>query len=40
MLLFGTLPSWSYGGSRGYFPADTFGGVLLVVVVLAVMGRI
>lgn len=40
MLLFGTLPSWSYSRSWGYFPAGTFGTVLLVVLVLTVMGRI
>ncbi len=40
MLLFGTLPAWSYSRSWGYFPAGTFGTVLLVVLVLAVMGRI
>ena len=40
MLLFGTLPTWSYSESWGYFPAGTFGTVLLVLVVLAVAGRI
>ena len=40
MLVLGTLPSWSYSRSWGYFPSGSFGTVLLVVLVLAVTGRI
>jgi hypothetical protein len=40
LLLVGALPSWPYSREWGYFPAGTFGTVLLVVIVLAVLGRI
>ncbi len=40
MLLVGALPSWSHSRGWGYFPAGTLGTVLIVVIVLAVLGRI
>lgn len=40
MLLVGSLPSWSYSRGWGFFPAGTLGLVLIVVIVLATMGRI
>ena len=40
MLLVGALPSWPYSRGWGYFPAGTLGTVLIVVLLLAVMGRI
>ncbi|MEX2205469.1 MAG: DUF3309 family protein [Myxococcota bacterium] len=40
MLLFGALPAWPHSRGWGYFPAGTLGSVLLVVILLAVMGRI
>ena len=40
MLLVGALPAWPHSRGWGYFPAGTLGTVLLVVILLAVMGRI
>jgi hypothetical protein len=40
LLLIGALPSWGYSRSWGYFPSGTLGLVVLVIVVLALMGRI
>ena len=40
MLLVGALPTWPHSRGWGYFPAGTLGTVLLVVLLLAVMGRI
>ena len=40
MLVAGALPAWPHSRGWGYFPAGTFGTVLLIVIVLAVLGRI
>jgi len=40
MLVAGALPAWPHSRGWGYFPAGTVGTVLLVVILLAVMGRI
>jgi len=40
MLLVGALPTWPHSRGWGFFPAGTLGTVLLVVILLAVMGRI
>jgi len=40
MLLVGALPAWPHSRGWGYFPAGTLGTVLIVVILLAVMGRI
>ena len=40
LLLVGALPSWGYSRSWGYFPSGGLGLVLVIIVVLAVMGRI
>jgi len=40
MLLLGAWPSWPYSRSWGYFPSGTLGLVLIVVVVLALLGRV
>lgn len=40
MLFAGAVPAWPHSRSWGYFPAGTLGTVLLVVIVLAVLGRI
>lgn len=39
LLLFGAWPSWPYSRSWGYFPSSTLGLLLIVVVVLALLGR-
>jgi uncharacterized protein DUF3309 len=39
-LLLGAVPTWPYSRDWGYFPSGTLGVVLLVVVVLALTGRL
>ncbi|MGA6982491.1 MAG: DUF3309 family protein [Candidatus Sulfotelmatobacter sp.] len=40
LLLLGALPTWPYSTGWGYYPSGGLGLVLLVVVILAVMGRL
>jgi len=40
LLLLGALPAWPHSRDWGYFPSGTLGTVLLVVLILALMGRI
>jgi len=40
LLLLGALPSWPYSSSWGYYPSGTLGVVVVVVLVLALLGRI
>jgi len=40
LLLLGALPAWPHSRDWGYYPSGTLGTVLLVVVILALMGRI
>ncbi len=40
LLVAGAVPAWPHSRNWGYFPAGTLGTVLLVVILLAVMGRI
>jgi hypothetical protein len=40
LLLLGALPTWPYSASWGYYPSGGLGLVLIVVVVLAVAGRL
>jgi hypothetical protein len=40
ILLVGALPSWPYSRSWGYYPSGVLTTVLVVVVVLALLGRI
>ena len=40
LLLLGAWPSWPYSRRWGYFPSGTLGLVLIVVVVLALLGRV
>ncbi len=40
LLLLGALPSWPYSRGWGYYPSSTLGLVLVVVLVLALMGRV
>jgi len=40
LLLFGAWPAWPYSRSWGYFPSSTLGLLLIVVVVLALLGRV
>jgi len=40
MLLVGALPMWPYSSGWGYYPGGGLGLVLLIVVILAISGRI
>lgn len=40
LLLIGALPTWPYSSGWGYYPGGGFGLILIIVVVLALMGRI
>jgi hypothetical protein len=40
LLLLGALPAWPYSRSWGYFPSGLFGIVLVVIVLLALTGRL
>jgi len=39
LALIGGLPAWPYSASWGYFPSGGLGLILLIVIILAVMGR-
>lgn len=40
LLLLGALPSWPYSAGWGYYPSSGLGLVLIILIVLALMGRI
>ena len=40
LLLLGALPTWSYSANWGYYPMGGLGLVLLIVIILALLGRI
>ncbi len=40
LLVLGAVPTWSYSRSWGYGPSGVLGLILLVLVILAVTGRI
>ena len=40
LLLLGALPLWPYSASWGYFPSGGLGLILLIVIILAVTGRL
>jgi len=40
LLLLGALPTWPYSTGWGYYPSGGLGLILLIVVVLALMGRV
>jgi hypothetical protein len=40
LLLLGAWPSWPHSSAWGYYPSGTIGLVLVIVLVLALMGRI
>jgi hypothetical protein len=39
LALFGALPSWPYSRGWGYGPSGLLGVVLVVVLIMALMGR-
>jgi len=40
ILLIGALPAWPYSAGWGYYPSSGLGFVLLIVIILALMGRL
>lgn len=40
LLLIGAIPSWPHSKGWGYYPSGGLGLVLVVVLVLALLGRI
>jgi hypothetical protein len=40
LLLLGALPTWPYSAGWGYYPSGGLGLVLIILIVLALMGRI
>jgi hypothetical protein len=40
LLIFGALPTWPYSAGWGYYPSSGLGLVLLIVLILALVGRI
>jgi hypothetical protein len=40
LLLLGAWPAWPHSRSWGYYPSGTLGLVLVIVLVLALVGRI
>ena len=40
LLLVGALPTWPYSSGWGYYPSGGLGLVLLIVLILALTGRV
>jgi hypothetical protein len=40
LLLVGALPMWPYSSGWGYYPSGGLGLILLILVILAVSGRL
>ena len=40
LLLIGALPTWPYSNNWGYYPSGGLGLILLIVLVLALTGRV
>lgn len=40
ILLLGALPAWPYSANWGYFPSGILGTVLIIVLILALLGRV
>jgi Protein of unknown function (DUF3309) len=40
LLLLGALPAWPYSAGWGYYPAGGIGGLLLLILILALLGVI
>jgi hypothetical protein len=39
LLLIGVLPTWPYSSGWGYYPSGGLGLILLIVLILALTGR-
>jgi hypothetical protein len=40
VLLVGALPAWPYSTGWGYYPSGALGTILIVVLILALLGRV
>ena len=40
LLLVGALPTWPYSSGWGYYPSGAIGLILLIIVILALTGRL
>lgn len=40
VLVIGALPSWPYSRGWGYYPSGGLGLILVILIVLALLGRI
>jgi uncharacterized protein DUF3309 len=40
LLLIGAVPSWPHSRNWGYFPSGLLGLVLIVIIILALTGRL
>lgn len=40
VLLISALPAWPYSAGWGYYPSGALGTVLIVILVLALLGRV
>ena len=40
VLILGALPTWPYSAGWGYYPSGGLGLLLLILLVLAVMGKL
>jgi Protein of unknown function (DUF3309) len=40
LLLIGALPTWPYSTGWGYYPSGGIGLILLIVLILALVGRL
>ena len=40
LLLIGALPAWPYSTGWGYYPSSGLGLILVIVIILAVTGRL
>lgn len=40
LLIFGAIPTWPYSAGWGYGPSGVLGLVLVIVLILALLGRI
>ena len=40
LLLIGALPAWPYSSGWGYWPSGGLGLILLIVIILALAGRL
>jgi hypothetical protein len=40
LILIGALPTWPYSRGWGYYPSGLLGLILIILIILALMGRL